>query len=159
MTDQPLGADDTAALGRLPFHAYFLVAGADGSIDADELKGFFEGVLLMGESDDTALAAIFSLTKSSFDTFHVEIVAASKRDGADGLLASLRAGAELSKSRLPEDTAHRFLQTLYFLGKMVAEASGDGATAADGAVDHEANISSEEQAALEQLAGVLGVLV
>ena len=136
-------------LCQLPFEVYFLIAGADGHVDRQELEGFFDGLQLGEKSDDPVVASFFADVRDRFDRYH-DLAAARAEQGLDALVDGIRLGTDVASHRLPGESSQRLRRTLFWLARLIAEASGDGES-------HVSRVSDEEAAALERLALVLGV--
>lgn len=150
----PFDADETRRLECLPFHVFFLVAGADGVIDDKEFERFVGRLIdLAAESGMEEAGVETHLLANSgryFDSLHPLVKRMVAEGGADVALGAIAAGVALTNAKLDAADAEAFKRHLLELGESVAAASGG--------VMGVASISRSERAALDRLRETLGPL-
>jgi len=148
----PFSDEETAVLERVPFCVFFLVAGADGKVDQQELESFSNGLLEIATSaeiggPDGAVGQILTRASRYFEALQVEVKAVVTSGGSRAALGRIEQGAAIVDARLPTADAVVFKRVVFQLGQMIAEASGG--------LLGVGKVSKAEKEALASLGGVL----
>ncbi|MEL7029651.1 MAG: hypothetical protein AAGL49_10680 [Pseudomonadota bacterium] len=132
-------------VARGPAMVFFLVAGADGTIDHKEIKVFRKVVEGVADHKSELFKASVIMMLPSLNEY-IEECAESKL----GILASLARLREAVDELMP-DQAQAYFAALYELAERVAQSSGGGF------LGFGSKISKEEQAALSLIRASLGL--
>ena len=151
----PFDEQETATLNRLPFFAFFLVAGADGKVDEKEFESFVNGLVDASAADGCVIeegspvCRLLANSSRYFESLHPEAKAVIAQGGSEEALDRIGEGAALVDAKLDAKAATAYKECLFRLGRAVAESSGG--------VLGVGSISKVERNALVSLGGVLGV--
>lgn len=126
---EPLCEEETAVLERVPFCVFFLVAGADGKVDQQELEQFANGLLELSTSPalggpEAPACLLVGNSSRYFEALQAEVKAFVASGGRAAALGRIEQGMKILDARLSAAMALGYKRGLYRLGEVIAEASG-----------------------------------